>query len=146
MPREMDQVIYCGLGPQESYQDKQRAAYYGIFCQKLSELHEDYLRPQENGSRCGCDYVVLAGGGRSVTAVSLREFSFNASSYTQEELTQKSHNYELIPSGSTVLCLDYAQNGIGSHSCGPRLKEEYRLNEESFIFEIRLIVNQSIPA
>ena len=39
----------------------------------------------------------------------------------------------------TVLCLDYAQNGIGSESCGPRLLEKYRLNDADFDFSLRLI-------
>ncbi|MBO1681574.1 hypothetical protein [[Clostridium] scindens] len=39
----------------------------------------------------------------------------------------------------TVLCLDYAQNGIGSNSCGPELAEQYRLDSKEFVFGIRLI-------
>lgn len=50
-------------------------------------------------------------------------FSFNASIYTQEELTEKKQNFELVPCGSTVLNLDFRQNGIGSNSCGSRPKE-----------------------
>lgn len=66
-------------------------------------------------------------------------FSFNASVYTQEELTEKAHNFELAPSGFTVLCLDYRQDGIGSASCGPELRKEYRLDDEEFVFEVRLV-------
>ena len=44
-------------------------------------------------------------------------FSFNASYYTQEELEEKTHNYELAESDSVVFCVDYALNGIGSNSC-----------------------------
>ena len=65
-------------------------------------------------------------------------FASVASHYTQEELTRKAHNYELEPCGSTVLCLDYAQNGIGSESCGPRLLEQYRLDDATFNFGLRL--------
>lgn len=49
------------------------------------------------------------------------------------------HNYELVPCKSSVLCLDYAQNGIGSNSCGPRLNKEYRLDEKEFCFEMKLV-------
>ena len=65
-------------------------------------------------------------------------FAFNASVYTQEELTEKMHNYELEPSPYTVLCVDYRQSGIGSASCGPMLLEEYRLNGEKMEFSVRL--------
>ena len=58
--------------------------------------------------------------------------------YTQEELTRKAHNYELERSPYTVLCLDYAQSGIGSNSCGPELLEQYRLDAQHFVFEIGL--------
>ena len=55
-----------------------------------------------------------------------KSFSFNASPYTQEELTNKAHSYELEPCGSTVLCVDAMLAGIGSNSCGPQLLEQYR--------------------
>ena len=60
--------------------------------------------------------------------------------YTQEELTRKAHNYELSPCGSTVLCLDARQNGIGSNSCGPRLPEMYKFKDREFDFKFELNV------
>lgn len=139
LPDDMAEVSYCGMGPQESYPDKHRASSYGLYHNAVKELHEDYLRPQENGSHWNCDYITVSGSRASLTAVSWTPFSFNASPYTQEELTQKAHNYELEPCGDTVLCLDYRQNGIGSNSCGPEVLEKYRLDEESFTFDIVLI-------
>ena len=102
-------------------------------------MHEDYIRPQENGSHDDCSYVVVKGKQVSCSAAGENTFSFNASVYTQEELTEKAHNYELVPSPYTVLCLDCRQNGIGSNSCGPRLLEKYRLDEEEFTFAVTLI-------
>ena len=142
LPKNMKQAAYYGLGPYESYIDKRRASFHDLFRCDVTALHEDYIRPQENGSHDDCDYVTLTGPGYSLTAVSEKAFSFNASVYTQEELTAKAHNYELTPSPYTVLCLDYRQNGIGSNSCGPALREEYRFDEESFGFEISLIPEQ----
>ena len=82
---------------------------------------------------------MVAAGTRSITAVGPTTFSFNASPYTQEELTTKKHNVQLVPSGDTVWCLDYAQNGIGSNSCGPDVLEKYQLNAQEFEFELTLI-------
>ena len=139
LKQAVDQAEYCGMGPYESYCDKHRASWHGVFRSTVAQLHEDYLRPQENGSRWDCDYVALEGGGLSLTAASPTPFSFNASVYTQEELAEKEHNYELEPSGSTVLCLDWGQSGAGSNSCGPELLPQYRIAQESFRFRIRLI-------
>ena len=73
-----------------------------------------------------------------LTAVGEKTFSFQASIYTQEELTAKAHNYELRPCGSTVFCIDYRQAGIGSASCGPMLLEKYQLKENEIKFAVRL--------
>ncbi len=133
------QVSYCGLGPYESYADKHQASCYGRYHTEVEGLHEDYIRPQENGSHSGCDYVMLSDEAFGLAAASEQRFSFNASVYTQEELEKKTHNYELESSGSTVLCLDYAQNGIGSNSCGPMVPARYRFDEENFTFCIKLV-------
>lgn len=139
LPKELENVAYYGLGPMENYVDKRHAAYHSLFTDTVTGLHEDYIRPQENGAHGDCDYVVLESEALRLTCVTPEEFSFNASHYTAEELTHKAHNFELEESGSTVLCLDYKQNGIGSNSCGPVLIEKYRLVDETIDFTIRIM-------
>lgn len=138
LPKEMTEVIYFGMGPMESYVDKHHAACHGVFTTNVKALHEDYIRPQENGSHFDCSYVTVSGGQTGLAAAGLAPFSFNASRYTQEELTAKAHNFELEACSSVVLCLDYRMNGIGSNSCGPRLMKKYRFDEEMFTFAITL--------
>ena len=96
----------------------------------VSEMHEDYLKPQENGSHWGCEELVLTNASGAKLHVFGDSFSFNASHYTEEELTAKKHNFELDRSGFTVLCLDGEMCGIGSNSCGPVLQEKYRTTNE----------------
>lgn len=134
--KEMDRVTYYGIGPTESYIDKRRAGSHGKYEAKVEDMHEDYLKPQENGSHYDCDYVMVQGKEESLAVTGGKPFSFNASVYTQEELTKKRHNFELESCGSTVLCLDYAQNGIGSGSCGPEAAEKYKFNEKEFRFQL----------
>ena len=130
---------YCGIGPVESYIDKKWAGYHGLFETEVKAMHEDYIRPQENGSHHDCDYVTVGNETAALTIAGKKTFAFNASVYTQEELTEKAHNYELEESPYTVLCVDYRQSGIGSGSCGPALMEKYRLNGESMDFEVRMV-------
>ena len=141
LPAAMRQVSYFGMGPCETYIDKHHAGYHGVFRSTVSDLQEDYIRPQENGSHYDCDYVTVKGAGISLTAATGdpgQTFSFNASVYTQEELESKKHNYELVPCGSTVLCLDHKLAGIGSKSCGPDLSEKYRVCSDTFRFSFVL--------
>ena len=137
--KKMDEITYFGMGPQESYRDKHQASCHGLFRSKVAQMHEDYIRPQENGSHYDCDYVELTNGQYGIAAVSKNPFSFNASVYTQEELERVSHNYELKESDSIVFCMDYAMNGIGSNSCGPDVLDKYRFAEEAFQFQFELI-------
>ncbi|MDE7416495.1 MAG: DUF4981 domain-containing protein [Lachnospiraceae bacterium] len=139
--QDFDRISYYGMGPTESYRDKHRAASHGLYRVKVRDLYEPYLRPQENGSHMDCDFVTVSDGRFALAAASNRTFSFNASVYTQEELERKAHEHELEPSGSTVLCLDYAQNGIGSNSCGPEVLSQYQFDEEEFLFEIKLVLS-----
>ena len=139
LKEEYENLKYYGLGPYESYRDKCKSCSHGLYDATVEEQHEDYIRPQENGSHTDCDYVIIEKENQTVIAVSPKPFSFNVSYYTQEELTRKAHHYELEKSGNTIVCLDYAQNGIGSNSCGPELRAEYQLDEETFIFEMKLL-------
>jgi beta-galactosidase len=134
LPERFDRLRYFGFGPQESYTDKHRASYLGLFESDVATQHVDYIKPQENGSHFGCEYLELAGPEAAVAVTADAPFSFNASPYTQEELTKKKHNFELEKAGCTVLCVDYKQNGIGSNSCGPELLKQYRFDETSFAF------------
>ena len=125
LQKDMDQLRYFGFGPGESYIDKHRSCFRHVYETAVRANHEDYVKPQENGSHWDCEYVRV-NGEKSGVAVWGDGFSFNASPYTQEELTQKRHNYELEEADATVLCVDAQMSGVGSNSCGPMLAEVYR--------------------
>lgn len=139
LDKKLSAVRYFGMGPQESYCDKHQAASHGLYRADVGDLHEDYIRPQENGSHYDCEYVELNNSRYGIVASAEKAFSFNASYYTQEELEKKKHNYELIESDSVVFCVDYALNGIGSNSCGPVVLEQYRFDDVLFRFKFTLI-------
>ena len=139
LDKKLSAVRYFGMGPQESYCDKHQAASHGLYRADVGDLHEDYIRPQENGSHYDCEYVELNNSRYGIVASAEKAFSFNASYYTQEELEKKTHNYELTESDSVVFCVDYALNGIGSNSCGPVVLEQYRFDDVLFRFQFTLI-------
>lgn len=139
LDKKLSAARYFGMGPQESYCDKHQAASHGLYQANVDDLHEDYIRPQENGSHYDCEYVELNNSRYGIVVSAENAFSFNASYYTQEELEEKTHNYELIESDSVVFCVDYALNGIGSNSCGPVVLEQYRFDDVLFRFQFTLI-------
>lgn len=139
LDKKLSAARYFGMGPQESYCDKHQAASHGLYRADVGDLHEDYIRPQENGSHYDCEYVELNNSRYGIVVSAENAFSFNASYYTQEELEKKMHNYELTESDSVVFCVDYALNGIGSNSCGPVVLDQYRFDDVLFRFQFTLI-------
>ena len=132
-------VTYFGYGPIESYPDKHHDAKLGLYTSDVDSLHEDYLRPQENGSHWNCSGLALTTSDhRSLLISGTQNFSFNASRYTQEELTTKAHSFELEKSPYTVLCLDGYMSGCGSNSCGPALAKKYRVDQDKLTFTFTL--------
>ena len=59
LDKKLSAARYFGMGPQESYCDKHQAASHGLYHANVDDLHEDYIRPQENGSHYDCEYVEL---------------------------------------------------------------------------------------
>jgi beta-galactosidase len=135
MPEGTEEVEYFGLGPHESYIDKCRSVKRGKYLRKVDELFENYIMPQENGSRYGTEWVIVSneqGMGLKFTAQD--NFSFNASHYTPEDLTAATHDVELRKRKDTIVHIDYKMSGVGSNSCGPELLEKYRLDKKEFEF------------
>lgn len=131
-----ENLKYYGFGPYESYSDKNLCTYLGEFLSTVEQQYEDYIKPQENGSHFAARYVETD----KLRISSDVPFSFSALHYTQEELSEKKHNFELEKCEDTVLCVDYKQNGIGQNSCGPLTQKQYRFDEKEFEFKIRIEV------
>ena len=125
LPKSFDTFTYYGFGPNEAYVDKHQSSYLGCFTSKVADAFEDYIRPQENSSHCGCRYATIFGKGVAMTFTAEKDFSLNVSEYTQEELAGKRHHFELEKCGSTVACVDAMMAGVGSNSCGPALAEQF---------------------
>ena len=141
LPKTMQQTEYFAYGPTESYIDKHHSSQLGRYQTTPQQNHVDYLKPQENGSHYACHWLEVRSKKQKFLLSASQPFSFNLSPYTQQELATKRHNFELIESGSTLLCVDYKMSGIGSNSCGPSLLPQYRLNETKFEFELKLLIS-----
>ncbi|MBO4281423.1 MAG: DUF4981 domain-containing protein [Lachnospiraceae bacterium] len=135
---DFEDFSYYGSGPLESYEDKNLASYVDLHHTTVTNNHEDYVRPQENSSHYACRYATVSTDRYVIRLDAEPEFSVNASHFSQEQLKEKKHNWELIPEDRTVLCADYRMSGVGSASCGPDLDEFYRLSEKEFSFALWL--------
>lgn len=136
--KSYENVSYFGFGPYENYIDKNSSCYLGRFNSEVSKMHEDYIKPQENGSHHFCREVSINNNSGKIYVLSENDFAFNASHFSTNQLTNTNHNFDLKEEDFTYLIVDYKQSGIGSNSCGPDLPEEYRLNKGEFSYNFYL--------
>ena len=76
------------------------------------------------------DFGVMACGAPTI--------NFSAHRFTTMDLDAARHPYELTAQPTITLHLDYAQNGLGSASCGPGVAAPYQLHAEPFAFSVTL--------
>ena len=138
LPKSWQQVSYLGYGPQECYIDKHHLAWFDAFESTVEDMHEDYIKPQENGNHYHCRKASIGNGTNGVTAYAATSFDFSVSNYSDYELAVKKHNYELEESDFVTMHLDYKNSGVGSNSCGPQLLPQYQMNDKEFEWEYQL--------
>lgn len=116
------QLEYAGKGPEENYSDRCNGVAFGRYSSTVCEqYHGQYLKPQACANHEQTRWVKLTdkdGTGIVAAAADGGSMSFSALAYSDEQMTQARHNYELKADGKTYLCLDKQQTGVGNASCG----------------------------
>ena len=138
---DYDRVCWYGLGPEETYADRQRGAKLGIYEKKVEENLAKYLVPQECGNKCGVRWAkVTDRKGRGMMFFG-DELFVNVLPFTPHELENAEHAYELPEVHHTVVRVAWRQMGIGGDdSWGAKVHPEYLLPAEenlSFSFYFR---------
>ena len=135
---KLNNVTYFGFGPQETYIDKHSYALMDVYNKKVENMFVDYLNPQENSSVYNTKWAKVVDEEGNGIMFAGSGYSFNASEYTVEELTEKSHPYELKKSGNTIVHTDYFMSGVGSCALGTLLLPQYRLENCNIDFKLTL--------
>ena len=126
-----DRIRWYGLGPEETYADRQQGARLGIFEKTVEENFARYLVPQECGNHCGVRRLDLTDRrGRGVTFFG-EDLSINVLPWTPHEIENAAHAYELPQVHYTVVRVALGQMGIGGDDTwGARTHPEYLLPAE----------------
>ena len=138
VPGCYNSISWLGTGNGESYPDRLAAAFLGEYQSSPAELEVPYIVPQENGNRSGVRRLTLSGDAvppgkpRSLSIRPDRPVNFSVSRYTQENLFKALHTIDLLDvsageNGYYFLNIDMAQRGVGTSTCGPDTRPEYRI-------------------
>ncbi len=131
-----EDLTYYGMGPYENYQDMCHHTRVGYYESTVTEQYYPYVKPQEHGNHTRVKYLTVTDPAKKegLRFWTEGEMECNVSHYTSRELTEKKHHHELCPSNTNIR-IDYKVSGIGSASCGPDLREKYRVDEKDIAFK-----------
>jgi len=136
LTEDNEYITYYGNGPEENYSDLNRHTKKGIYKNRVSAEHTDYIFPQENGNHINTEFLTVHNNaGIGVLFKSKNCFEFTVSHYTAEDLENAKHITELNKRNETIVHIDYRHNGVGSQSCGNVPRRECLLTEKQIKYD-----------
>ena len=137
----MSNVNYYALGPWENYVDRKDACFVGRYSATVDGMVEEYMKPQSMGNREGLRELTLTdASGKGICIRTEGNVSFSALRYTDADLMNGKHVWELRERPYIVLHLDAAIRGIGNASCGRDVDTlpKYRVPESPMAYKLRI--------
>jgi len=129
IPAEFDTLTWRGLGPSESYPDREFGLKYGTHTSPVN-VDPGYLRPQAYGNHGGVRAAKVTNKNGEGLLIQMDDKPLNVSAipYTCHEIEEATHPYTLPPVTKTVLSINSEMMGIGGDdSWGARPLDGYEL-------------------
>jgi hypothetical protein len=134
-------VDYYAYGPWENYCDRKDGAIVGRYSTTVAEMPERYVKPQMTGGREGLRQLTLSDDkGFGITIETQGTVAFSAIPYTDADLMNAQHFWEMQARPYTVLHLDAWTRGVGNASCGHDVDTlpEYRVPNQKMTYTLRI--------
>ena len=124
------------MGPYENYCDMHGISTVDWYDSDADREYVDYIVPQEHGNHTKTKVLRFQNGLGFETH---KEFEFNVSRYTLDNLLKALHQDELAEGEYITVRIDYKNSGIGSASHGPELLPQYRFSEKDVDFAFTIL-------
>ena len=141
--QNLQNTMWYGMGPGESYIDSNAASVMGIYESTIDEMMTNYVFPQENGHRENVKWFSIGDGENGLLCRMENKLGLNLANYTDESLEKAQHPFEIEKSNDVIIHLDYRHSGLGSNSCGEEQLEEnkVKLQDFSMAFTFSIVKN-----
>jgi beta-galactosidase len=140
-----DLFSYYGRGPWENYNDRNTAAFLGIYTSDVADQYVPYIRPQENGYKTDLRWLTLTdrtGNGLRVEGLqplSGSALHFETSDFDPGLTKKQQHTSDIHPRKDVFLHIDLEQCGVGGdNSWGAWTHKPYRLEEKAYSYSFVL--------
>ena len=146
LDKSLERMKYYGRGPRENYVDRLTGSFLGVWDSTVTDQFEPYVRPQDNGYKCGVRWAAFTDKtGKGVRFSASEPLFMQALHYGVEDLEfarhrsgQKRFRAPLVPREEVCLNLDVRQLGLGGASCGPGPMEKYVFPVEKTQWTLKL--------
>ncbi|MEP0366403.1 MAG: glycoside hydrolase family 2 TIM barrel-domain containing protein [Cyclobacteriaceae bacterium] len=110
-----DNAKWYGLGPLENYVDRRYGFDAEVYSANIDEINEPYPMPQERGNLTDVRWMYLHDDASGLLVVADSLLSMSTWRYTEENINNAKHIYELENPGYLTLNIDLIQMGIGGN-------------------------------
>ena len=128
LPETLTNVSYYGYGPYENYPDRKAGVLPGRYEQTVGQLAEHYIKPQTTGDRFVREVTLTDAEGHGYKIECPEGLYFSANPYTDADLMNAQHQWELKPQPHIYLQLAAELRGLGNASCGPGPMQKYTID------------------
>ena len=136
----LSNIDYYAYGPWENYNDRKDGCMVGRYTTTVEDMEVPYMKPQSMGNREGLRELTLYNKeGKGVKIQTEGNVSFSALRYTDKDLMEGHHAWELEKRPYIVLHLDAVQRGVGNASCGQDVDTlpAYRVPQQEMKYKLR---------
>ncbi len=136
----LSNVDYYAYGPWENYNDRKDGCMVGRYTTTVDGMEVPYMKPQSMGNREGLRELTLRDtDGKGVNIQTEGNVSFSALWYTDKDLMDGQHAWELTKRPYIVLHLDAVHRGVGNASCGQDVDTLpiYRVPQQDTKYKLR---------
>jgi len=127
IPENYSTIDWYGRGPYENYPDRKTASLIGSYHSALANFTVPYPAPQDNANRCDVRWFSLSAQNiQTIKITGLQPLNFRAWPYTEDDLENTTHDYQLPKRDFINLNIDLNIHGVGGDDTwGSKTMEKY---------------------
>jgi beta-galactosidase len=110
-----ENATWFGRGPLENYVDRCYGFDAAVYNANIDQINEPYPMPQEQGNLTDVRWMYLSDKSQGLLVLADSLLSMSAWRYSQENIKEAKHIYELKSPGFLTLNIDLKQMGVGGN-------------------------------
>ncbi|WNH11454.1 glycoside hydrolase family 2 TIM barrel-domain containing protein [Thalassobellus suaedae] len=149
---EFKQISWYGKGELENYIDRNHGFPVERYSLPLEKFTEPYVMPQENGNRTEVRWMAFTEQNKNEGLLVVNHeqlLSMSVWPYTQENLNEAKHTYDLVNPGYLTVNIDLKQMGVGGNDSWSPVSaplEKYQIPSKNYEYSFYILPFRSAKA